>query len=75
MRSVTAYYETRRGASMVTQWDDAPALLSWLKRQKRHVVVRLDGTDEKVGGVEYWTHADDRRGRWVWWLDPEAVDA
>lgn len=32
-----------------------------------------DDTGAPVGGVEYDGTRQRREGRWLWWLDPEAV--
>jgi hypothetical protein len=74
---VTVTYTDRRGAGCARHFGrgaTSAEVLALLRRVRSVASVRTAGADEPIGGV--WDSAtapvDDRRVRWIWWLDEQA---
>ncbi len=67
----------RRRASCVRQFAppaSANDVLRFLKTLKCKATVRASDAEDPIGGVwDAQGFADDKRLRWVWWLDREAA--
>lgn len=73
--SVQVVWQDARGAGRVEVLSSSPAVLARLKRLRCQAKVFAPDTDEPIGGVDDRAgYTDDRRLRWVWWLDESACD-
>ncbi len=68
---ISLTWRDRRGGHLEV-FRDAEEAVRKLKKLKCEATLRIG--DEEVGGVEDWADSvDDRRVRWVWWYDAEAL--
>ncbi len=69
---ITLLWMDKRGAGHGrTLPPNEDAITAALGKLRCHA--RLDKDGETIGGVEYCDIADDRRIKWQWWFDREAV--
>ena len=67
-RSITVTYFNKNGAFVMHHFGDIEAVSKFLATLK--AVAEVSENGEKIGAVEYAPGlADDKRVKWVWWLE------